>query len=320
MHPVLFEIFGEPVHLYAVMIAVGFVVGIWLAVRHGEQTGYDRDMILDLCWWLLVSGLVGSRVVFMMVNWEQYYYPCADYEHFNTLYPQYAITEPDCTRLLKFWNGGLVFYGGVIGAMLTMVWFLRREGLKILPIADVLIPSLAIGQFFGRLGCLAAGCCWGKVSGGSWTLEYPAGTMVYAQHGKAGLLEYGASHSLSVHPTQLYDSLAGLLLFCILIYVRHNKRFHGQVFIWWMFVYPLFRSTVEIFRGDNVERGFLIDITVEPLNRLLGFEPGSVTFLSTSQFISLGMMTTAAIILFRNRRKTGEGPKAIDQLNSKPTS
>ena len=303
MHPVLFELFGYPVHLYAVMIAMGFVVGIWHSARYAERVGYDRDMILDLCWWLLVSGLVGSRVAFIVVNWDQYYYPCVDFEYFNTLYPEQRIAESDCTRLLRFWNGGLVFYGGVIGAMLTMVWFLRREGVRILPIADALIPSLAIGQFFGRLGCLAAGCCWGKVTQSAWHLEYPVGTMVYSQHWKAGLLERTAQHSLAVHPTQLYDSLCGLLLFCILIYVRHRKRFHGQVFIWWMFLYPLFRSTVEIFRGDNVERGFLIELVSEPLNQLLGFEPGSVTFLSTSQFISLGMMTTAAIILWRQRSK-----------------
>ena len=115
MHPVLFELFGYPVHLYAVMIALGFVIGIWMAVRYGERVGFDRDLILDLCWWILVSGLVGSRIVFMIVNWEQYYYPCADYEYFNQLFPDRAITEPDCTRLLRFWNGGLVFYGGVIG-------------------------------------------------------------------------------------------------------------------------------------------------------------------------------------------------------------
>jgi len=187
---------------------------------------------------------------------------------------------------------------------------------RILPIADVLIPSLAVGQFFGRMGCLAAGCCWGKVTDAAWHLKYPVGTMVFSQHWKAGLLAQDAQHSIAVHPTQLYDSLCGLLLFCILIYVRHHKRFHGQVFIWWMFLYPLFRSTVEIFRGDNVERGFLIELVSEPLNRLLGFEPGSVTFLSTSQFISLGMMTTAAIILWRQRAKRIGGRTPPDDVDS----
>ena len=152
----------------------------------------------------------------------------------------------------------------------------------------------------------------GASSRGRFRSGYPRGSIL--SHAKAGLLEPGVHHSLPVHPTQLYDSLAGLILFCILIYIRHHKRFHGQVFIWWMFLYPLFRSTVEIFRGDNVERGFLVDIVVEPLNRLLGFEAGSVTFLSTSQFISLGMMTTAMIILIRQRnvRPTTGRPSGQD--------
>ncbi len=159
MHPVLFEIFGEPVHTYAVMIATGFVVAIWLTARYGESQGYDRDMLLDLSWWLLVSGLAGSRLAFMVVNWDQYYYPCVDVEYFITLYPDDAIAERDCTRVLRFWNGGLVFYGGPILAIITMFWFLRREKLAVLPIGDVIIPTLALGQFFGRLGCLGAGCC-----------------------------------------------------------------------------------------------------------------------------------------------------------------
>ncbi|MCA9542958.1 MAG: prolipoprotein diacylglyceryl transferase, partial [Myxococcales bacterium] len=98
MHPVLFSLFGYPVHTYAVAIALGFVAGIWHAARYGERVGLDRDMILDLCWWLIVSGLVGSRIAFIIVEWDQYYLPCVDMAQFNLLYPDKAITEPDCTR------------------------------------------------------------------------------------------------------------------------------------------------------------------------------------------------------------------------------
>ena len=313
MHPELFQLLGYPVHTYAVMIAVGFIVGIWLAARYGEQVGYDRDLILDLCWWILVSGLVGSRVVFMIVNWEQYYYPCFDVEYFNELYPTKAIDEADCTRLLYVWNGGLVFYGGVIGAMLTMVWFLKREGLKILPMADVLIPSLAVGQFFGRLGCLGAGCCWGEVTQSNWGLVFPKfaesgkWTMVYADQARDSelatrLSEVAGDYALPIHPTQLYDSLCGLFLFCVLIYIRHRKQFHGQVFVWWLLLYPVLRSSVEIFRGDHKERGMVYAFDTTGLNTLLGLPPESHAFLSTSQFISLGMMTMALLILWTQRR------------------
>ncbi|MEZ4432258.1 MAG: prolipoprotein diacylglyceryl transferase [bacterium] len=302
MHPILFELFGYPVHLYAVMMALGFVFGIALAARYGERVGFDRDVILDLCWWILVSGLVGSRIAFIAVNWEQYWYPCVDVAHYNTLFPDKPITEPDCTRLLRFWNGGLVFYGGVIGAILTMIWFLRRERVAFLPMADVIIPSLALGQFFGRLGCLFAGCCWGKPTDVPWGIEFPQGSMVWRQHLDAGLATLADAHSHAVHPTQLYDSLAGLALFTALIWLRQRKRYHGQVFIWWMLLYPIARSTVELFRGDDAERGFLFRVVSPGLNDLLGLPEGSATFLSTSQFISLCVVAAAALLLWRNRR------------------
>ena len=133
--------------------------------------------------------------------------------------------------------------------------------------------------------------------------------MVWWQHQKAGLLTHGAEHALPIHPTQLYDAFLGLVLFGILIWVRHRKRFHGQVFITWMLIYPIFRSTVEIFRGDDVERGFIFRIVSEPLNAFLGLPEGSATFFSTSQFISLCFVITASIILWRRR---GQQSEAID--------
>ena len=125
--------------------------------------------------------------------------------------------------------------------------------------------------------------------------------MVWWQHRKAGLLEHSADHALAIHPTQLYDSLCGLLLFLFLIWIRQRKRFHGQVFLLWMAIYPLMRSTVEVFRGDDAERGFIFRWVSEPVTEFLGLPSGSATFLSTSQFISLGFVVVAAVILIRHR-------------------
>lgn len=302
MHPVLFELFGYPVHLYAVMIAVGFLGAAWLAVRQGERLGIHRDVVLDLCWWMLVSGLVGSRLAFMVVNWDQYLYPCIDVAKFNALYPQDAIAEPDCWRVLRFWNGGLVFLGGMIGALLTFAWFVRREKLKVLPLADALIPYVGIGQFFGRLGCLAAGCCWGQPTDLPWGISFPGRSMVSGQHYDLGLIDSVRHASLPIHPTQLYDSLYGLLLFGALVFIRQRKRYHGQVLVWWMLLYSLMRSVTELFRGDT-ERGYVVKVVSEPLNRLLGLPEQAATFLSTSQFISLGLAATAVVLLVRARRR-----------------
>jgi phosphatidylglycerol---prolipoprotein diacylglyceryl transferase len=304
VRPVWFYLLGYPVHMYAVMIAVGFVIGIWLAVRYGERVmGYDREMVLDLSWWILVSGLVGARLAFIAVNWDQYYYACADFELYNARFPALSpLDAPDCTRIVRFWTGGLVFYGGVIGAIGTIVWFMRRERLPVLPMTDVIIPSLAIGQFFGRMGCLGAGCCWGKPTDGAIALTFPKRSMVFEQQLQEGIVAAHELHSHAVFPTQLFDSLGGLLLFGLLLWVRHRKRFHGQVFVVWLLVYPLLRSTVELFRGDT-ERGYLVRIVSEPFNQLLGLPAGSPAFLSTSQFISLGVMAAAGALLWFQRRR-----------------
>lgn len=302
MHPVLFELLGYPVHLYAVCLATGFIAGIWLAVRYGQRVGLDRDMLLDLCWWLIVSGLIGARIVFIIVEWDQYYLPCVDMQAFNAKYPDRAITEPDCWRLLRFWNGGLVYYGAVIGSMLTMVWFLRREKVPVLPVADALIPSLAIGQFFGRLGCFAAGCCWGAPTESTWGVEFPSRSMPWAAHIHEGLIEHTSAHSATIHAVQLYDALGGLLLFSVLVWIRQRKRYHGQVFIWWMFLYPLMRSTIELVRGD-AERGFLFVWPSPAINRWLGLPESNINFFSTSQFISVGVMTVAVALLIWQRRQ-----------------
>lgn len=302
MHPVLFELFGQPVHLYAVMIALGFVVGVAMIWREAPRFGFERDMILDLLWWLLVMGLVGSRIAFILTNWEEYYYPCVDFEHYNTLNIEPPIGEPDCWRLFRFWQGGLVFYGAPIASLLTLFVFMRRERKPALPAADLIIPYLALGQAFGRLGCLAAGCCFGKPWDGALALHFPPNTMPWRQHLHDGLIEHTAETSLGVFPTQIMDSLTGFLLFAVLLWIRKRRRFDGQVMVSWLILYPVARSLNELYRGDE-DRKMLAEIVVEPLNRLLGLEPGSATFLSTSQFISIGVIAVGIALYFRLRQR-----------------
>jgi len=309
MHPVLFELFGYPLHIYSLMITVGALAGLYFAVRHSKKLGMDHLLILDLCWWLILGGYLGARVVFMLVNWEHHWYPCVDFEHYNQAFsPESPLAAPDCWPLLAFWSGGLVFYGAFLGGVGVLWWFARRHGLPLLKTADVLIPSFALGQFFGRLGCLAAGCCWGKPTDLGWGIQFPRRSMVFHQHLEQGLVSAQDALSLPVHPTQLYDSLYGLGLCCALSWIRAHKRYDGQVFAWWLFLYPLLRSLVELFRGDS-ERGFVTRVVWEPLNGFLGLPAGSVTFLSTSQFISLIVVVIAggALLWLRLRGAGAQG-------------
>ena len=312
MHPVLFELFGYPLYIYSLMITLGCVAGIWLVVRYGRQVGINQVLLIDLCWWLILGGYLGARFVFMLVNWQDHWYPCFDYEHYNAIRPNATpLAEADCWPLMAFWSGGLVFYGAFLGGMVVLWWFTRRHKLNLLSIADALMPAFAIGQFFGRLGCLAAGCCWGKVTTLPWGIEFPRGSMVFRQHVEQHLISGRASEALPIHPTQLYDSLYGLGLFIALTWIRRRKRYHGQVFMWWLFLYPLMRSLVELFRGDS-ERGFVLRVVYEPLNQLLGLPPESVTFLSTSQFISLCVVLCSGISLVVIRRRLDARDRRVE--------
>jgi phosphatidylglycerol:prolipoprotein diacylglycerol transferase len=318
MFPVLFEIFGYPFHTYSMMIAIGCIAGIWLAARHADRIGIDRNLVLDLCWWLVVGGLLGARIVFMIVNWEHHWYPCVDFAYYNATYhPDLPLTEATCLPLFNVLSGGLVFYGAFIGGIITLWVFTKKYGVKLLPMADLLIPSFAIGQFFGRLGCLGAGCCWGKHTDLPWGIRFPNGSMPFYQQWEQHLVTVTDLYAKPIHPTQIYDASYGLVLFFFLSWVRDRKKFDGQVLVTWLIAYPLLRSFVEIFRGDS-ERGFVFKYVSQPLNSFLGLPDQSITFLSTSQFISLMIVLGAIILmLYLSFKSPNSTQPAQSNLNQK---
>ncbi len=239
-----------PLHSYGLMLALAFVSAIWLAQKEAERQGQDAQAVGDLAFWVVVSALVGSRLYFILVNWN-------DYFGSNAMVVTAVGRIP---RILAFWEGGLVFYGGFIAAVIASWWFLRRRNIPFLPYADSLIPSVAFGQFLGRIGCFGAGCCWGRECGDlPWGARFPPESMAYqsmaARANPWKYLDASRLHTLPIHPVQLYESLGELLLFGFLtLWLRPRKRFNGQVMAAWLMLYALLRATTETFRGD-VERG-----------------------------------------------------------------
>jgi phosphatidylglycerol---prolipoprotein diacylglyceryl transferase len=269
-----------PLHTYGLLIALAFLAGMWLAQREARRRGQDPERIADLSFWVLVSALVGSRVYFIFVNWDDYFGPGRAF-----------VSTPlgRLPRLLAFWEGGLVFYGGFIAAALTAAWYMRRHEMKFLPHADTLIPSVAFGHFLGRLGCFSAGCCWGEVAERHlpWATRFPPVSLAYQSfatrpHPEAFLAPDRLS-TLPLHPVQLYEAFGELALFLVLVLlVRPRKRFHGQVLAIWLLLYAGLRTTVEFFRGD-VERGV-------------------VAGLGVGQWTSLAILAAGAAIWARGRR------------------
>ena len=187
MFPVLIKIGPLTIHTYGFLIATGFLIALALASREAKKEDVPNESIIDVGFYALISGIIGSRLFFIFTNWQHYS------EHpFD---------------MLKIWEGGLVFYGGMIFALPTVIWYARKKGLLLWQIADIWAPSIAIGHAIGRLGCFCAGCCYGKP----------------AEEGLAWAVTFTNPDSLAIlgtllHPTQLYEAAAEFLNFLILIY------------------------------------------------------------------------------------------------------
>jgi phosphatidylglycerol:prolipoprotein diacylglycerol transferase len=247
MFPVLIRIGPLTIHTYGFMIAIAFLLGLWLARRQARREGLSEDRITDVGFYALFAGIVGSRVFFIATNWQ----------HFSD--------HP--VDMIKIWEGGLVFYGGVIFALPTVIWYAKKQGLSLWQTVDVWAPSIAVGHAIGRLGCFCAGCCYGLPTDLPWAVTFSDAESL-------------AIRSVPLHPTQLYESAAEFLNFAVLLFIRRRKAFHGQLF--WMYVlnYSIIRAAIELFRGD-IERGFIL--------------PG----VSVSQGISIIMFSAALAFLFR---------------------
>lgn len=265
MFPEIIRIGNFPVTTYGVMLALGMFLALMVASRLAARDGINKDRVFDLGLWTLLGGLLGSKILMLFVD--------ENYNHnFWNIFS------------LDFLRSGGVYYGGFIGGFLTLAGLMYFYRLNFWKVADAFAPGVALGQFFGRQGCNAAGCCWGKATDLPWGVQFSplgheyTGVPIYDEH----------SGALHLHPVQLYESFAMLIVFGILVYFHRRKKFNGQVLIMYMIFYPIVRFTIEFFRDD-------------PRGNLFGLP--ELTGLSTSQIISLIVAISAIIFLFLRLRK-----------------
>ena len=212
------------------MIALAFLAGLWTATRRARRENIPGERIADLVFWIMIAGMIGARTVYVTTYWSEF-------------------AHQPFLEIFMIQHGGLVYYGCLIGAAIACVIYVRWKRLPFLKIADILAPSVALGNALGRIGCLLNGCCYGRVCDLPWAIRFPNQSAAWEQHFQAGLVGRD-DPSLPVHPTEIYDALLNFILYLGLAWLFRHKKFDGQVLATYFIGYAVFRSLVELFRGD----------------------------------------------------------------------
>jgi len=227
MHPILIDLGFWQIPSYGVLLAIGVVVGLWRVRVRSEKNGLDGDRVVDLGLWIVIWGLLGSKLLLVIVELPRY------------------LRAPG--ELLMVFRAGGVFLGGFIAAVVAAVVLIRKYDLPTLKAFDALTPSVSLGQAIGRLGCLAAGCCWGGHCDLPWAITYSD------PHAAATL---GTPLGVPVHPFPIYAIISNLTIFAILAWMYKKRLKPGRVFAAYFILYGAARFLLEETRGDDV-RGFV---------------------------------------------------------------
>jgi phosphatidylglycerol---prolipoprotein diacylglyceryl transferase len=236
MHPIIFSVGPFAVRGYGLMLAIGFFSGILFAAWRAKKAGENPDHVFNLSVWLVISSLLGARIYYILTHFDEFRVT-GSYSAFE----RYLI---EFKRM--FWpigaNGevgisGLIFLGGLILATITAIVYLRYYHLKLLKYLDILAPSIALGEAFTRIGCFLNGCCFGHPTQSVFGVIFP-------DNCAAGAFFPG----IPIHPTQLYNSLAGILIFGLLLVLERFKKFDGFTALLYFMLYSVGRFTIDFFR------------------------------------------------------------------------
>ena len=290
MFPELFKIpyTNFSFNTYGFLLAVAFVAGLLLMARLASRDGLDKQKVYDLGLWVLAASLIGSKALMVIAEWDVYYRD-----------------NPRQIFTLDFFRSGGVYYGGFIGAVIASVIVMRYYKLPWWRTADSFAPGIILGQAIGRLGCFSAGCCWGKPPAGWFGVHFSekgheiTGVPTIVSHLSDKVQQNvwaerladlgGILAPLKLHPTQIYEAGAALLILAVLLLVHRRRRFEGQVILAYSMLYSVARFIIEYWRDD-------------PRGEIFG--------LSTSQFIAVILFVGALATFIYRLRKPGAALQA----------
>ncbi|MEQ1897971.1 MAG: prolipoprotein diacylglyceryl transferase [Vicinamibacterales bacterium] len=260
MHPELFSVGPVTLYSYGVLLAASYLLGLQLARRRAAARGLDPNRILDLGIYIIVAALVGAKALLLVVDFDTF--------------------RESPAQMLSIVRSGGVFYGGLVLAVAVAFWYMWRHNLPFWTTCDVFAPGIALGHVTGRLGCLAAGCCYGKPTSVPWAIVFTD---------PKALANVGTPLNIGLHPTQLYEAGAELAILVVLLTTEKGRKAAAGTTFWlYLLLYAITRFIIEFYRGDP---------------------RGSVGMFSTSQFISLllGPLSLAMLIWIRRKGPSADG-------------
>ena len=254
MHPILFESGSFTLYTYGVLLAAAYLLGLQFAVVRARARGLDRQRVLDLGIWIIVGALAGAKLLLLVTDLHQY--------------------SGSPRALVDLVRSAGVFYGGLVAAVGVAFVYMWRHRMPLWTTTDAFAPGIALGHAVGRLGCLMAGCCFGRPTSVPWAITF---------HNPAASLNSDTPLGVPLHPTQLYEAGAELVILSVLLWLeRRGRSFPGRTFWTYMLLYTAARFVIEFYRGDP---------------------RGTVGIFSTSQFVSLILAPLAvAMLVFLARR------------------
>lgn len=254
MHPVIINLGPLTIHSYGLFISLGFTFGILLAIFRAPRFKIETAAVLDMAIYSIISAIVGSRIFYIIVNYHEY------------------VNDP--IKVFYLHKGGLVFYGGLIGVVAALSYYITKNKFDYFKTADMLITSLPLGHFFGRIGCFLNGCCYGAVTSSAFGINFP-----------------NLKEAALRHPTQLYEAAFCLIsLFVLLVVEKFVKKADGILFVSYIYMYSTWRFAIEFLRDDD--RGAFI----------LGLSP--------SQIVSAGGWIFATLLLAYIVKRNNKSKKA----------
>jgi phosphatidylglycerol:prolipoprotein diacylglycerol transferase len=232
MRPILFVVpgLGLRIHSYGVMIFCACASALAIAVWRSRREKVASDAVYELATWLFLGGVIGARLFFFLQHPEAF---------------------RGAGDLFRTWEGGNVFYGCILGGLTGSILYWFRRPYPFLRMCDVAAPAVAIGAAVGRIGCFLNGCCHGAVCDLPWAVRFPAGNHAWVRQLNAGLVQPGDAFSLPVHPTQLYNAGAALVVLGLLLASARRAHRPGELMGLLMILYPLTRWPIEAIRSDE---------------------------------------------------------------------